>query len=271
MKIQPGGPSAERKSDCTPGNAGPPLEPQPARRVADCGGGLVKALARTRMTPNQVTLARILVAFAAVALFSFGGDALAVDLTAVVLTIVAIALDGVDGYLARSRGLQTPFGAKFDILGDRVAENLFFTCFAASGLISLWVPVVFFGRGALTDFLGGLASQRGDHCDQNWMRKTWWGRSLVASRTSRASYALLKCICFSYLGLLLSIRRMPEAQVAEWFGETNACWPLAVAKAITFATVVFCIARAIPMVWEARRYLTARSRARKAVPMVASR
>ena len=91
------------------------------------------------MTPNQVTLARVGAAFAAVALFNFGADAAAADLAAVLLTVAAIALDGVDGYLARSRGLASPLGAQLDILGDRVVENLFFTLFAVSGLISLCV------------------------------------------------------------------------------------------------------------------------------------
>ncbi len=113
------------------------------------------------MTPNQVTLARVAAAFAAVALFTAGKDVLAADLAAVLLTVAAIALDGVDGYLARTRGLATPLGAQLDILGDRVVENLFFTCFAVAGLISLWVPVVFFVRGALTDFLRGLAARAG--------------------------------------------------------------------------------------------------------------
>src|SRR5277367_325904 len=98
------------------------------------------------MTPNRVTAARVAAAFAAVALFNFGADALSADLAAVLLTVAAIALDGLDGYLARSRGLATPLGAQIDILGDRVVENLFFTFFAVSGLISLWVPVLFFGR-----------------------------------------------------------------------------------------------------------------------------
>ena len=111
------------------------------------------------MTPNQVTVARIFTAFLAVALFRLGAHVLALDLTAVVLTVAAIALDGVDGYLARTRGLATALGAKFDVLGDRVVENVFFTCFAASGLISLWVPVLFFVRGAVTDFLSGLATR----------------------------------------------------------------------------------------------------------------
>ena len=92
------------------------------------------------MTPNQVTLTRVAAAFAAVALFTLFGNSLAADLAAVILTVAAIALDGLDGYLARTRDLATPLGAQLDILGDRVVENLFFTFFAVSGLISLWVP-----------------------------------------------------------------------------------------------------------------------------------
>src|ERR1700728_4565493 len=135
------------------------------------------------MTPNQVTAARIVAAFAAVALFTFFGDLLAADIAAVLLTVAAIALDGVDGYLARTRGLATPLGAQLDILGDRVVENLFFTCFAVTGLISLWVPVVFFVRGALTDFLRGLAARAGrTGFAANSMLESWWGKSLVASR-----------------------------------------------------------------------------------------
>jgi len=224
------------------------------------------------MTPNQVTLARILTAFTAVALFSLGPHVLATDLTAVVLTIAAIALDGLDGYLARTRGLTTSFGAKFDILGDRLVENLFFICFAASGLISLWVPVLFCARGALTDFFRGLANRPGgNRCDQDGMPTTGWGRGLVASRTSRASYAVLKCLCFCYLGLLLSVRHMPAARFYAWLGETGVTWPLALAQAVTLATVAFSIARAIPVLWQGRHDFPARPQAPKTMPVTASR
>jgi phosphatidylglycerophosphate synthase len=224
------------------------------------------------MTPNLVTLARILTAFGAVALFSLRPHLLAFDLTALLLTVTAILLDALDGYLARARGLATPFGAKFDILGDRLVENLFFTCFAASGLISLWVPVLFFARGALTDFLRGLAGRPGGHvCDQDGMAKTGWGRSLVASRASRASYATLKCLCFCSLGLLLLIRHLPDAQSNGWVGKSVLTRPFTIAQAITLATVVFCIVRAIPVIGEGRRYFSARQKAPRTVPVAASR
>jgi CDP-diacylglycerol---glycerol-3-phosphate 3-phosphatidyltransferase len=204
------------------------------------------------MTPNQVTLTRVAAAFAAVALFTLFGNALAADLAAVALTIAAIALDGVDGYLARTRGLATPLGAQLDILGDRVVENLFFTFFAVSGLISLWVPVLFFVRGTLTDFLRSLAARAGrSGFGRNSMLETWWGRTLVASRASRATYAVLKCVCFCYLGLLL-----PATHVtATWLTAGLRQSLLLVGQFLVAATVAFCVLRAVPVIWEGRRYL----------------
>ncbi len=212
------------------------------------------------MTPNRVTAARVAAAFAAVALFNFGADALAVDSAAVLLTVAAIALDGLDGYLARSRGLATPLGAQIDIVGDRVVENLFFTFFAVTGLISLWVPVLFFARGTVTDFLRGLAARSGRNgFGRNSMLDAWWGRALVASRASRAAYAVLKCVCFCCLGVLLPLRHLP-------FGQINALL-LSVAQALTGITAIFCIVRAVPVVWEGRRYFAA---AKKAPPAIAA-
>lgn len=206
------------------------------------------------MTPNQVTLTRVGAAFAAVAFFTRFDNSLAADLAAVLLTVAAIALDGLDGYLARSRGLATPLGAQLDILGDRVVENLFFTFFAVSGLISFWVPVVFFVRGTLTDFLRSLAARTGrSGFGTNSMLETWWGRTLVASRASRAAYAVLKCTCFCYLGLLL-----PAAHLTvTWLtADTRHALTLA-GQILVAATVAFCILRAVPVIWEGRRYLAA--------------
>jgi CDP-diacylglycerol---glycerol-3-phosphate 3-phosphatidyltransferase len=206
------------------------------------------------MTPNGVTAARVAAAFAAVALFSFGADALPADLAAVLLTIAAIALDGLDGYLARSRGLATPLGAQIDILGDRVVENLFFTFFAVGGLISLWVPVLFFARGTGTDFLRGIAARSGRNgFGRNSMLDTWWGRTLVASRASRAAYAVLKCVCFCCLGILLPLRHLPLAQFNAWL--------LSAGQALTALTAAFCLVRAIPVIWEGRRYFAAAKKA----------
>src|SRR6267378_7312053 len=98
-----------------------------------------------RWTPNKVTLLRVVVGFAAVCLF--GGGPLA-NRTAVGLTVAAIALDALDGHLARKKKMATPVGVQLDILGDRMIENVYFTYFAVVGMVSLWLPVLFFARGA---------------------------------------------------------------------------------------------------------------------------
>jgi len=220
------------------------------------------------MTPNQVTAARVAAAFAAVALFTFAGRALAADLAAVLLTIAAIALDGVDGYLARTRNMATPLGAQLDILGDRVVENLFFTFFAASGLVSLWVPVLFFVRGTLTDFLRGLAARSGRSAfGKNSMLETWWGRSLVASRASRAAYAILKCAYFSFLGLLLPLPHVPN----HWLSAATRHWLSAAGHTLVAATVILCVVRAIPVIWEGRVYLSAPGKASSRVAVEVAR
>src|SRR6516162_8063822 len=135
-------------------------------------------------TPNKITVLRVGVGALAVALF--GGSAW-LNLLAVGLTVTVILLDALDGHIARKKKLATPEGAQIDILGDRMIENMYFTYFAVVGMVSLWLPMLFFTRGAATDFLRGLAFQAGH---SGW-GMNGWGRVLVASRWSRGLYATM--------------------------------------------------------------------------------
>ena len=204
-------------------------------------------------TPNKVTMLRVVVGFAAVSLFGRGAWA---NLAAVALTVAAIALDALDGHLARRKNLATPVGAQLDILGDRMIENVYFTYFAVVGMVSLWLPVFFFARGAATDFLRGLAMRAGHSgWGANAMLQTWWGRALVASRWSRGLYAALKCLCFCYLGLELALTRGPVAL----FGELAAAAHEAIrigAQVLTCLTVAFCLLRGLPVLVEGWRYVS---------------
>jgi phosphatidylglycerophosphate synthase len=198
------------------------------------------------MTPNQITALRILMGFAAVAFFTYAGaeHARAAGLIAVGLTMTAIVLDAVDGYVARRRKLETPLGAQIDILGDRIIENLYFTFFAVSGLISVWVPLLFFVRGTATDLVRGVAGREGrSGFGRNSMVETAWARQLVASRWSRAAYGTLKCACFCWLGLELSLPRHAAISL--------------VSAALVSATMLFCIVRGLPVLYEGQRYVAA--------------
>ena len=202
-------------------------------------------------TPNQVTVLRVAVGFAAVGLFGHGTWA---NLAAVVLTVTSIALDALDGHIARKKQLATPLGAQLDILGDRMVENMFFTYFAVVGMVSWWLPVLFFARGAATDFLRGLALKAGySGWGGNAMLQTWWGRALVASRWSRGLYAALKCACFCYLGLELALARGPVAILGTVASEAHSTIR-AVAQILTWATAVFCLLRGLPVLVEGWRF-----------------
>lgn len=203
-------------------------------------------------TPNKVTALRVAVGFAAVSLFGRGPWG---NLAAVLLTVATIALDALDGHIARRKNLATPLGAQIDILGDRMIENVYFTYFAVVGMVSLWLPIFFFARGAATDFLRGLALRAGySGWGTNAMLQTWWGRALVASRWSRGLYATMKCLCFCYLGLELALTRGPVALLGGMTADAHAM-VRAGAHVLTLTTAAFCFVRALPVVIEGWQYL----------------
>lgn len=213
---------------------------------------LLSRLLTTCWTPNQVTVLRVAVGFAAIALFGSGAWA---NLAAVALTVGSIALDALDGHIARRRNLATPLGAQIDILGDRMIENVYFTYFAVVGMVSLWLPVFFFARGAATDFLRGLALRRGHSgWGANAMLRTEWARALVASRWSRGLYAAMKCLCFCYLGLELALTRGPVALLGQLAAQAHATFRTG-AYILTWSTAGFCLVRGLPVLLEGWRYL----------------
>ena len=198
-------------------------------------------------TPNKVTALRVFAGFAAVGLFGHGRWA---NFAALVLTVASIVLDALDGHIARKKHLATPLGAQIDILGDRLIENMFFTYFAVVGMVSLWLPLFFFARGATTDLLRSLALKAGySGWRGNAMLHTWWGRTFVASRWSRGLYAALKCACFCYLGLELALTRGPVALLGTIAGEAHLTIR-AIAQALTWATAAFCLLRGLPVLVE---------------------
>jgi CDP-diacylglycerol--glycerol-3-phosphate 3-phosphatidyltransferase len=202
-------------------------------------------------TPNKITVLRVAVGFLAVGMF---GRRAWLNLLAVALTGIVIALDALDGHIARKNQLATPVGAQVDILGDRMIENMYFTYFAVAGMVSLWLPLLFFARGATTDFLRTLALKAGySGWGMNAMLENRWARTLVASRWSRGLYAAMKCLCFCYLGLELALTRGPLALVHPVTANTQMFVRVG-AHSLAWATAVFCMLRGLPVFFEGSKY-----------------
>jgi CDP-diacylglycerol--glycerol-3-phosphate 3-phosphatidyltransferase len=90
-----------------------------ARRLA---GASLDQLARTRLTPNTLSAVGVALSIAGAVLVYFEYVTEWLFLLGGFVFLVGSLLDIVDGALARSRGLGTPFGAFLDSTVDRVGE-----------------------------------------------------------------------------------------------------------------------------------------------------
>jgi len=124
--------------------------------------------------PNQVTLARLVLAIVFVALLSqysqTAPNALLLD-AATLIFVVAAASDILDGYLARKRGQVTKLGRILDPLVDKVLVCAAFILFAGPGFVderghnvtgvAAWMVVVIVGRELLVTGLRGFNESMG--------------------------------------------------------------------------------------------------------------
>ncbi|MCS6847871.1 MAG: CDP-alcohol phosphatidyltransferase family protein [Anaerolineae bacterium] len=103
---------------------------------------LVDALARTGVSPNALTLVGFLINVVAGMLIAVGQPFWG----GIVMAVIGMPLDAVDGAVARKLGRQTKFGAFFDSTLDRLAEGALLAglgyYFAARG-DALFVVVTF--------------------------------------------------------------------------------------------------------------------------------
>jgi len=202
--------------------------------------------------PHVVILSRVALAFVVLALFARPFPFPAAGL---VLTVVAIAMDGLDGWLARRLGVASDVGAVLDITADRIVEHVLWIYFTVAGLVPLWVPLVIVSRSFLVDAARGVAATHGKTpFGARTMQRSAVSRFLVASRFMRSTYGVAKTAAFVLLGAVLTLRAGAEAGVAL-ASPAHAVWVGALATAVAMATVGICLARGVPVIWDARVYL----------------
>lgn len=195
---------------------------------------------------NLITAARVVLLFLATA-FAVSGDAMLAWI-AVPLAFVALVMDWLDGYLARRLGCESKVGGVLDIVGDRIAENVWWVVFAWLHVIPLWVPIVVLSRGFVTDAIRSCALTKGFTAfGESTMMKSRIGFALVASRVSRATYGTSKVVAFVLLFSLNAAQLMPGLTPAFLSGLEL------VAVSATYLTVALCVIRAIPVVTAAKR------------------
>jgi CDP-diacylglycerol--glycerol-3-phosphate 3-phosphatidyltransferase len=198
----------------------------------DCGG---------RGMANLVTLSRLLLLFLLVSLVY--GASPEWQLIDAPLLFLIIALDGLDGYVARRRGETSVFGSIFDIAVDRVVELILWVVLGHLGLIPMWVAVVFIVRGTIVDSIRYGAITGGETAFG--MMRSPWGRFLVAGRFMRALYGAVKAVTFGWVLLLQPLPALVPSFWAAWAGVCGLVTMILIA-----ASVALCILRGLPVVIE---------------------
>lgn len=189
---------------------------------------------------NIVSVTRVFVAYIAIGLLYI--QTTWAYILAFVLTAIAFAMDGLDGYLARKLNQSSKWGSVLDILGDRIVEVSYWTVFAVLGWISIFFPLVCVARAFTTDGIRSVALSKGYTAfGDTTMQESKIGKFICASRFMRISYAVAKVAAF----MLLIVVNTPGIEI--WSG---AHILYIITMALAWIAIIFCIVRAIPVVAE---------------------
>ncbi len=190
---------------------------------------------------NLITLLRFLLLFLLVGMAYHAAPAL--QLVNAPLLALIIALDGVDGWVARRRRETSIFGSIFDIAVDRVVEVVLWVVLGDLGLVPMWVAIVFVVRGTIVDSIRYGAISRGETAFG--MMRSPWGKRLVSGRIMRAAYGTVKALTFGWVLLLQPLPLLLPADWNQWQSLVHAVTTIMVG-----ASVLLCFIRGIPVIVE---------------------
>lgn len=165
--------------------------------------------------PNLICYFRIFLAFYAFYQFSQDAD----QVKFLIFTTLVIILDGLDGIVARKFNQCTEFGAKLDIIADRIIELAYWFFFGFIALIPYWVFGFYLIRGIAVDY---VSMRNSKPLGNSWLRSSQFMRGL---------YGALKLLSFALLIIL------PDYQFLGFN----------LATMIVYLTVFVCGLRALPV------------------------
>lgn len=143
-------------------------------------------MAIPRQLPNAITIVRILMApvFLWMLLADAGADG-ALRWAAAVVFIVAIATDGIDGYLARRYEIVTDLGKLLDPIADKVLTGFAFIGLSILGELPWWVTIIVLIREI------GITVYRFIVVSDHVLAAAWMGKLKTLAQAVALSLALL--------------------------------------------------------------------------------
>lgn len=190
---------------------------------------------------NFITIFRVFLMFIGVYLVMAQQGNFTAYVWALILTILAFALDGADGYVARKFHEESKLGALLDIMSDRIVENTFWIVFAVLGWLSVLFPLIALTRGFVTDTIRSAAMEKG--LTPFGMQRNPICKWITGSKFMRITYAVAKVLAFIVI-IASKIPNLPNADLVFTVGY----WLAVIA-------IVFCVVRGLPVIIEAKAVL----------------
>ena len=191
---------------------------------------------------NFITIFRVFLMFIGVYLVMTQEGNFNAYVWALVLTILAFSLDGLDGYVARKFHEESKLGALLDIMSDRIVENTYWIVFAVMGWLPVWFSLVALTRGFVTDTIRSAAMEKG--LTPFGMQRNPICKWITGSKFMRITYAVAKVLAFIVI-ILAKVPNIPNADVVYHVGYLLA-----------LIAIVFCVVRGLPVVIEAKAGLS---------------
>ena len=159
------------------------------------------------------------------------------------LLILIVALDGVDGWVARRRNETSVFGSIFDVAIDRAVETVLWVVLADLDLVPIWVALTFIIRGTVVDSIRYAAISRGETAFG--MMRSPWGRFIVAGRFMRGFYGVIKATAFGWIFFLQPLPSLVPELWQNWGSAAGI-----VADLLIYTSVALCLIRGAPVILE---------------------
>lgn len=122
---------------------------------------LTNKLAAWGVTANQVTVSALLLSLLTGALLVLCRQQMSVYLLVPVVMFLRMALNAIDGMLAREHNMKSPLGAILNELCDVISDAALYLPFALLPEISLWLVVAVVITAVISEMTGVVAVQIG--------------------------------------------------------------------------------------------------------------
>ncbi len=122
---------------------------------------LVRWLAQSGVTANQITVTAMILSIVTGMMLAGFTDIYPLWLLLPLVLLIRMALNAIDGMLAREHGMQSPLGAILNELGDVVSDVALYLPFALLDVNALWSVVAICLLAVISEMTGVVAVQIG--------------------------------------------------------------------------------------------------------------